>query len=91
MPPPADSPVLRLRRSASMSTGVPNAPLPLRMLQGLDRHLYPLLVRRSPSPVVNEEPRQTELEMVEDPDEAPSSGREDHVMTPVNYTYYLFS
>ena len=71
MPPPADSPVLRLRRSASMSTGVPNAPLPLRMLQGLDRHLYPLLVRRSPSPVVNEEPRQTELEMVEDPDEPP--------------------
>ena len=71
MPPPADSPVLRLRRSASMSTGVPNAPLPLRMLQGLDRHLYPLLVRRSPPPVVNEEPRQTELEMVEDPDEPP--------------------
>ena len=71
MPPPADSPVLRLRRSASMSTGVPNAPLPLRMLQGLDRHLYPLLVRRSPPPVVDEEPRQTELEMVEDPDEPP--------------------
>ena len=71
MPPPADSPVLRLRRSASMSTGVPNAPLPLRMLQGLDRHLYPLLVRRSPPPVATEEPRPTELEMVEDPDEPP--------------------
>ena len=70
MPPPADSPVLRLRRSASMSTGVPNAPLPLRMLQGLDRHLYPLLVRRSPPPPA-EEPRPTELEMVEDPDEPP--------------------
>ena len=70
MPPPLDSPVLRLRRSASMSTGVPNAPLPLRMLQGLDRHLYPLLVRRTP-PSSSSEPdlRPTELEMVEDLDE----------------------
>ena len=53
-----------------MSTGVPNAPLPLRMLQGLDRHLYPLLVRRTP-PSSSSEPdlRPTELEMVEDPDE----------------------